>query len=894
MTLSAGTKLGPYEIVAPAGAGGMGEVYRARDLRLNRAVAIKVLPAAFTRDPERLRRFKQEAQAVAALNHSNILAVHDFGEHEGVTYMVTEFLEGETLRERLRAGAIPKRKAADFAQQIACGLASVHTKGIVHRDLKPENVFVTHDGRVKILDFGLAKLTPSDQAPDAETIAWQTEPGVMLGTVGYMSPEQVRGQAADHRSDLFSLGVVLYEMLSGKRAFQKPTPPETLAAILNEDPPDLSQAVPDCSPGMQRIVQRCLEKNVEQRFQSASDLAFALGAMSDSSASSKVNVEAARTRVWWPWVRAAVEFALLGAVIALLFVRHTSQNSGSRVEASILPPPGEGFWANLTQPVAVSPDGKFLAMIAMRNGQTQLWLRRLDSDEAQPISGSDGATNPFWSPDSRYVGFFASLKLKKVDISGGKVSDICATGIFGMGGSWSPRGVIVFGSFAQALRRVSDAGGTPEPIPGITLSSDALGQYWPVFLPDGKHILYLEWRYARQDSHDDNSVWVGSLDGDKARRLPLNMTSAQYSNGYLLFSRDGDLLAQKFDPARFELSGPVLPVARNVQFDVFLDDPFFTVSTNGILVYGSTGTGVNSEMTWLDRNGNPLGVLGDPEHFLRQAVSPDGNRVAVGVEHSGSGDVIWIYDVDRGTRVPLYPGDSGPDMYSPRWSPDGKWVAYRILLGKASGVFVRASDGSGQERQIGGMLDEVLTVEDWSPDGRRLVVDRIKPLGPQNWHNTLQVMRVGADREGETELEIDNASGGKFSPDGHWLAFKDDASGEVYITPFPGPGGRIALSSGGGSDPRWRGDGQELFYVSQHQVLTSVQVRESPAEFHVLSSHALFPLSLPSNVGFYDVTRDGKRFLVNTRTLREQAAPLTIVTNWFTQFQDKSEETPRN
>ena len=260
-----------------------------------------------------------------------------------------------------------------------------------------------------------------------------------------------------------------------------------------------------------------------------------------------------------------------------------------------MPPPGEGFWANLTQPVAVSPDGKFLAIIAMRNGQTQLWLRRLDSAEAQPISGSEGASNPFWSPDSRYVGFFTSLKLKKVDISGGRVSDICATGIFGMGGSWSPRGVIVFSSFAQPLKRVSDAGGTPEAIPGITLSSDALGQYWPVLLPDGKHILYLEWRYASQDSQD-NSIWVGSLDGDAARRFPLNMTSVQYSQGYLMFSRDGDLLAQKFDPARLELSGPALPVARDVQYDTFLNSPFSSVSTNGILVYGSAGTGVNSEL----------------------------------------------------------------------------------------------------------------------------------------------------------------------------------------------------------------------------------------------------------------------------------------------------------
>ena len=335
MTVSAGTKLGPYEIVAPAGAGGMGEVYPARDTRLNREVAIKVLPAAFTRDPERLRRFQQEAQAAAALNHPNILAVHDFGEHEGLPYMVTEFLEGETLRERLRAGALPMRKAADHAQQIAFGLASAHEKGIVHRELKPENVFVTHDGRVKILDFGLAKLTRPESMSDPATLASQTEPGMVLGTVGYMSPEQVRGQVADHRSDLFSLGAVLYEMVSGKRAFQKPTPAETLSAILNEEPPDLSQIAPNYSPVLHRLVQRCLEKKLEQRFQSASDLAFALGALSDSGSSSKVHVEAARSRAWWPWVRVSAEVALLCVALAVISGRHGSETSVPRVQASI-------------------------------------------------------------------------------------------------------------------------------------------------------------------------------------------------------------------------------------------------------------------------------------------------------------------------------------------------------------------------------------------------------------------------------------------------------------------------------------------------------------------------------------------------------------------------------
>jgi WD40 repeat protein len=362
----------------------------------------------------------------------------------------------------------------------------------------------------------------------------------------------------------------------------------------------------------------------------------------------------------------------------------------------------------------------------------------------------------------------------------------------------------------------------------------------------------------------------------------LDSTSVQYSGGYLLFSKDSDLFAQQFDLAHNELKGPALPVARNIQYDTFLQDAAFTVSANGILVYGAAGVGVNSELTWMDRDGHPLAVLGEPAQFTAQAISPDSRRVAVGLKSPHTREKIWIYDVDRGTRVPLNAAEAGPSIHSPHWSPDGRQVAYRGVWGKNSALYVSASDGSGQELKIQDTSDGMYDSEDWSPDGRYLLIDYSRFLGPQSWHDALQVLRVAG--AGKPELEIDNAASGKFSPDGHWLAYGDNLSGQVYVTPFPGPGARIAVSSSGGGDPRWRGDGQELFYVNNDQTLISVQVHESPQDFHVLSSHSLFRFPLPDNAGFYDVTRDGKRFLVNIRTLKEQQAPLTVVTNWTAQF----------
>jgi serine/threonine protein kinase/Tol biopolymer transport system component len=889
--LAPGTKLGTYEIIGPLGAGSMGEVYRARDLALNREVAVKILPSFVSRDPDALSRFEQEARAAAALNHPNILAIHQLGVFQDAPYLVSELLVGESLRQTLQRGPLPVHKAIDYAAQISEGLAATHDKGIVHRDLKPENIFVTKDGRVKILDFGLAKLISlqTDAGGDANSLKHLTTPGVIMGTVGYMSPEQVKGQAADQLSDLFSFGAIVYEMLSGKRGFRGKTSVETMNVILHEEPPDLLAAGSNIPAALGRIVGHCLEKNPAERFQSARDVGFALGIISVSGSPAIAGPTVGASWVWWPRLRILAEVALFGIVIVLILLptQKFSEGSRSAVLTSISPPPGEGFWANLTQPVAISPDGRFLALIAMRNAHTQLWLRRLDSADAQPIVGSEDASNPFWSPDSRYIAFFTPGKLKKVDISGSAVSDICPAGLYGMGGTWSPRGVIVFATLADALKQVPDRGGVARPIVGADLSKDDLGQLWPAFLPDGKHFLYLGWRAPAFGSHDDG-VWIGSLDGEMARRLPLSSTNVQYSSGYLLFSQDGDLLAQKFDASRLQLSGVPFPMARNLQYDTTFHDGKFTVAGTGTLVYGTAGTGVNTELTWLDRDGNTIGVVGQPGEFERQAISPDGKRIAVGVKPIIEREKIWVYDVDRGTRVPLVADESGAAMYSPAWSPDGKQIAYRTTLGKHSTLLIKASDGSGDERSV--FQADYITVTDWSPDGRYIAATATKYRGRVNFESSLEVLKAGS--ADQPILEIENAVEGKFSPDGRWLAYSDLGSGEVYVTPFPGPGPRIAVSSKGGSDSRWRGDGQELFYVADDQTLTSVQVLESQREFRVLASKPLFRLQLPSNAGFYDVTRDGKRFLVTVRTGTEQLAPLTLITNWTALLQNDSEARP--
>jgi serine/threonine protein kinase len=684
VALTPGTRLGPYEIVSALGAGGMGEVYRARDPRLGRDVAIKVLPTAFSTDGDRLRRFEQEARAAAALNHPNILAVHDIGTEAGAPFIVAELLEGGTLRDRLNAGPIAVRKAIELVLPLVHGLAAAHEKGITHRDLKPENVFVTRDNRVKILDFGLAKLTQDPQAFEPAsamvTTPLPTQPGVVLGTVGYMAPEQVRGLAVDHRADLFALGAILYELLSGRRAFSRDTAPETMAAILNEDPPELDAAAP-VPPALVRIVTRCLEKSPSSRFQTASDLAFALESVSETSGASTA-IPAGRPRAYGAWLGWGAALLLLATLTPLAY-QHLRETPIARSVMRFQIPPTVEFGGPGN--FSLSPDGRHLAFVARGpDGATRLWIRTLDSLEVRPLPGSetgDAAPPPFWSPDGRFVAFDAGGTLKKVDVSGGLPQTLCdlPRGSVAVGGSWNRDGDIIFGNFGGLLH-VRETGGAVSPLTTLDASRKEEFHLLPTFLPDGRHFVYLR---VSPSAPESSGTYIGTLDAapdsqSATRLMPyeVGMTYAAAADGgpgRLLFLRAGTLMAQPFDARRLALVGEPVPVAERV--GSFRDGAYFSASANDILVYRHAAS--DSQLTWFDRHGIVSGRVSEPGGFRAVALSPNGARAVA--SRTDAVDTtkadLWLFDLSRGSGATRLTLGTGLAEF-PVWSRDGTRVVF--------------------------------------------------------------------------------------------------------------------------------------------------------------------------------------------------------------------------
>lgn len=853
----------------------MGEVYLARDEKINRDVAIKVLPSAYAADPERLRRFEQEAQATGALNHSNILAVYDVGTHDGAPYVVSELLEGETLRERLSHGPLPQRKVIDYALQVARGLAAAHDKGIIHRDLKPENLFITKDGRVKILDFGLAKLTGtgdySQSQTEVPTRRVDTDPGVVMGTIGYMSPEQLRSRPADHRTDIFSFGAILYEMLSGKRAFRGESTADTMSAILREDPPELSDSNKTISPALERVVNHCLEKNPEERFNSSRDLAFAIEALSGSAgmSGSTTTILTARPsqktsrRELLGWAVAALLLLTTGLLAMLYFRRPTVEERSVRFLVSI--PDGV---AGGEMPV-ISPDGQTLAFAAYVNGKRFIFTRSLGKFEAQQLAGTEDGAYPFWSPDSRYLAFFSDNKLKKVEAAGGSPQTLCdARSAYG--GTWNRDGIILISLDTKGINRVPATGGSVTAVLPLDPSRKELAQAWPYFMPDGRHFLYQSWN----GKTDDSAIMVGTVDGSERKLLFKADSSPVYASGYLLFARGSTVLAQQIDESRLELKGEAFPIAENVNFMSSNSYASVSVSDTGVMSYW-VGTVSQRQLIWFDRSGKQLKVVGPPGEVNDIVLSPDGKRVAMQRLDNDNSD-IWLMDLERGVPSRFTFGAETDD--TPVWSPDGSSI---VFSGGNSlfDLYQKKSNGIGSPELL--LKSETgKEASAWSRDGKFLLFTDIK----SDTSSDIWVLPFESGSKPYALVASEFEEGlGQFSPDGRWFAYVSNESGrtEVYVQSFPVSGGKWLISSGGGSQPRWRGDGKELFYIAPDKKLMSVTVNAG-STFETTTPAVLFITQVHSynSPNRYVVSADGQQFLVNCPAGEVTRTPFAIVTNW--------------
>jgi serine/threonine protein kinase len=880
--ISPNTKIAQYTIVSKIGEGGMGVVWRARDSKLGRDVAIKVLPAVMSENADRLNRFEQEAQAAGALNHPNILSIYHIGTHEGAPYIVSELLEGETLRDRMAGAALPQRKALDYALQIARGLAAAHEKGIIHRDIKPDNIFITDDGRVKILDFGLAKLTSIDSAAsqtEVPTRKVNTDPGTVMGTMGYISPEQLKGQPADHRSDIFSFGAILYEMLSGKRAFRGDSMAETMSAILREDPPDLSETNKTVSPALERVVRHCLEKNPAERFHSARDLAFAIESLSGSATISgqTATMSAITTTESGPvvgpsrwlgdarvaWIVAGILVVSLLATLGLLYFK-PSETTTRAARLSLTPPSELAFNDAQSDVAVVSPDGQKIAFSATSgDGKNMLYLRALDSSETKLLPGSENVLEPFWSPDSRSVAFGSNGKLKRSDLAGGGNAQVLCDAARLVGGTWNKDGIIVFApDYRAALMQVSAQGGEPKPVAMRFDDQTAESHRYPDFLPDGRHFLF---------RRDPKGVWAGSLDSPETRQVLVEVTPFVYAQpGWLVFVRNDALVAQAFDAAKIAFSGEPIPIITGQKNAGTLR---FSVSDNGVLIWQGQWER-DYQLVWFDRDGKETGTVDAPMKVNigeDLSISPDGKRLAVKRNQN-----LWVVELEKGTALRI----TSTFSQMPVWSPDGSRIAYSE---GTSGLTVKPANGSGDAE---GLLPGANFPSAWSPDGRFIIFVR---RGVKT-RMDIYALPLFSDRK---EYQILNSPFNEqtpsFSPDGRWLAYTSDETGnyEIYVQSFSADGklgaDKQRVSTIGGTYPVWRRDGSELFFVAPDGQMMSSAVKTGGTEFQFSAPKPLFKtrmLAWITNFHEYDVSPDGQRFLIGTLIGETKAAPPTVILNW--------------
>jgi len=871
----------------------MGEVYRARDTRLDRTVAIKILPAHLSDNPEAKQRFDREARAISSLNHPNICTLYDIGHQDGMDYLVMEFLEGETLAARLTKGPLAPEQVLKYGIEICEGLEKAHKTGVIHRDLKPGNIMLTKAG-AKLMDFGLAKAVtgppPSSGLTATLDGAWSggsgegarasqnplTARGMIVGTFQYMSTEQIEGKEAEARSDIFALGAVLYEMATGIKAFNGKTQASVVAAILASEPQPISVVRPMSPPALDRVVKVCLAKDPDERFQSVHDLKLQLMWIVEGGSQAGVPAPvAARRKNRERGLIAAVALCGLlaaGGIAGSVIFSKKAESFRKVVRAQIGAPEHYSFTSlNNSNHVAISPDGSSIAFIAEGEGKQFLFVRPLQAAAAQPLAGTEGAYYPFWSPDSKFLGFFAGGKLKKVEASGGVVQTLCDSP-FGRGGSWNRDGVILFTpGIHDVIYRVPDGGGQPVAVTKVKKPGVYAGGRWPYFLPDGKHFLYV----GTEGDDFRGKLYAASLDSPEAKLIVDNNSAAVYANGYIFFAKDGNLVAQPFDLDRLTVSGNPVPVAPKVDYIEAKSQGNFSASENGVLVYrGAYST--PSRLVWLDRSGKQIATLGEPGNYGLPRLSPDGRTVAIPREDAtdaGKND-LWLLEVQRGifSRLTFHPAFG----YSAVWSPDDSRLAVAAL-----GTKVQIMPANGSGTPLTASDDQVSRVGDWSPDGHTIIVQQ------QNSSTGMDVMSLPVAEKPQSLTPLLNSQFDeifpRLSPDGRWLAYISNESGrgEVYVVPFPGRGGRWQISNNGVTmgvpGITWSWDGKQLYFRDSAGGLMAVDVQPQGSEFHSGAPRQIFMAT--GGVRPIDTAPDG-RILVALQAEQEVSSPITLVLNW--------------
>ena len=882
-----GRRLGAYQITAFLGAGGMGEVYKARDTRLDRTVAIKIIPAALASDPQFRERFHREARAISQLDHPHICTLYDVGEQDGTAFLVMQYLEGETLDQRLKKGAIPIDRALQYAIQIAGALDKAHRANIVHRDLKPGNIMITKTGAT-LLDFGLAKAGVGAGAARGLSMlptrpSTLTAEGAILGTVQYMAPEQIEGREADTRTDIFAFGVVLYEMLTGTRAFAGETHAGLISAILRDEMPPISAHQPATPLSLDHIVRRCLAKDSDERWQTAADVMRELTWVAESAGRSSVDTRhrtarlTSRERIGW----ASATIAAIGAasILGILSLRRTPASDNPPMRFEVAPPKGVSLTlGNVGQEsLAISPDGSRLAFVARRGTTTMLFVRAFDAFEARPLAATDGAGFPFWSPDSRTLGFFTNGKtLKTVDASGGTVRVLGQAQRIVSGGTWGRDGSIVFGSIRDGLFTIPASGGQPVALTRLDAAQGEVTHRFPVFLPDGRRFLY--------SSQPSNTVWLASVDSKEARPLLTTDSQVQYVEpGYLLFGRQATLMAQAFDWQRGILTGDAVRLEQQVLRDPNAGSLAFAASTGGALAYRSEADAPTTQLMWFDRSGRRIGTIESTGPYRNISLSPDAKRVAVEVTDALTHTQdVWLLDVGTGVAS-RFTFDPANEIF-PTWSPDGSWIMFGSDRSGVINLYQKRSNGAGGDELLVRSSVQMSPIT-WTPDGSAVLYNTFAD-GPIQ----IGVLPLIGDRTPRLfERKNFPYSQGRVSPDGKWMAYISSESGPpdvVTVESFPTPGGgKWQFSKNGATQLRWRPDGREIIYYSSDGQLMGVPIGNGPA-LEIGAPVPLFEAPLLGNPALrrgyaaqFDVAPDG-RLLLNVPAEDSTPSPIHVVVNW--------------